>query len=142
MVFCIRLSIGTIGEQADKSGSRISRLSWALQTTARAACPLWASAAVTAVTDYSSNNPLFFGRPICATGVRELVMLSALAALGCGLAAAQGDLPDQPPGRSCAIGRFLLVSLRTNARVIPRARLDIRDRDCARPPWHARRFVW
>src|SRR5215510_3090181 len=56
--------------------------------------------------------------------------------------AAQGDLPDQPPGRSWQSGRFLLVSLRTNARVIPRARLDTRDRDCARQPWHARRFVW
>ena len=39
-------------------------------------------------------------------GVRELVMLSALAALGCDLAAAQGDLPDQPPGRSWQSGRF------------------------------------
>ena len=38
-------------------------------------------------------------------------MLSALAVLGCGLAAAQGDLPDQPPGRSWQSGRFLLVSL-------------------------------
>jgi len=37
-----------------------------MQTTARAACPLSASAAVTAVTGYSSNSPLFFGRPICA----------------------------------------------------------------------------
>src|SRR5262252_4903428 len=35
-------------------------------STARAACPLSASAAVTAVTSYSSNSPLFFGRPICA----------------------------------------------------------------------------
>ena len=69
-------------------------------------------------------------------------MLSALAAIGRGLAAAQGDLPDQPPGRSWQSGRFLLVSLRTNARAIPRARLDTRDRDCARPPWHGRRFVW
>src|SRR5262249_47943867 len=42
---------------------------------------------------------------------RELVMLSALAALGCGLAAAQGDLPGQPPGRSWPSGRLLLVSL-------------------------------
>src|SRR6516162_963104 len=53
-------------------------------------------------------------------------MLSALAAIGRGLAAAQGDLPDQPPGRSWQSGRFLLVSLRTNARAIPRARLDTR----------------
>src|SRR5215472_5844715 len=36
-------------------------------STVRAACPLSASAAVTAVTGYSSNSPLFFGRPICAS---------------------------------------------------------------------------
>src|SRR5262249_38129222 len=39
-------------------------------STARAACPLVASAAVTAVTGYSSNSPLFFGRPICASQSR------------------------------------------------------------------------
>src|SRR5215831_2500374 len=39
-------------------------------STARAACPLSASAAVTAVTGYSSNSPLFFGRPICASRSR------------------------------------------------------------------------
>jgi hypothetical protein len=33
------------------------------------------------------------------------------------------------------------VSLRTNARVIPRARLQTRDWDCARRPWQVRRFV-
>jgi alkylhydroperoxidase/carboxymuconolactone decarboxylase family protein YurZ len=48
-------------------------------------------------------------------GVRELVMLSALAALGCGLAAAQGDLPDQPPGRSIAGVFCLLVSVQMPA---------------------------
>src|SRR5262249_5527701 len=39
-------------------------------STVRAACPLSASAAVTAVTGYSSNSPLFFGRPICASRSR------------------------------------------------------------------------
>jgi hypothetical protein len=39
-------------------------------STARAACPRSASAAVIAVTDYSSNSPLFFGRPICASRSR------------------------------------------------------------------------
>src|SRR5262249_25540008 len=68
IVFGIRLSIGTVGEQADK-----------LEATARAAAyqdchghcklppeqhaALSASAAVTAVTGYSSSTPLFFGRP-------------------------------------------------------------------------------
>src|SRR6516165_4237911 len=84
MVLGIRLSIGTVGEQADNLAAAYQDCHGHCQTTARAGCPLWASAAVTAVTGYSSNNPLFFGRPICAHGVRELVMLSALAALGCG----------------------------------------------------------
>ena len=48
--------------------------------------------------------------------VRELAVLSALAALGYGLAAAQGDLPDQPPGRSWQSGVFcLLVSVQMPA---------------------------
>src|SRR5262245_13104433 len=73
MVFGIRLSIGTVGEQADN-----------LEATARAYqdchehcklpheqhAALPASAAVTAVTGYSSNSPLFFGRPICASRSR------------------------------------------------------------------------
>jgi hypothetical protein len=42
MVFGIRLSIGTIGEQADNLAA--ARLSWASQTTAREACPHWSSA--------------------------------------------------------------------------------------------------
>src|SRR5215469_2663040 len=70
MVFGIRLSIGTVGEQADN-----------LEATAGAYqdchkhrklpheqhARFSASDAVTAVTGYSSNSPLFFGRPICAT---------------------------------------------------------------------------
>jgi len=49
-------------------------------------------------------------------------MLSALAAIGRGLAAAQGDLPDQPPGRSWQSGRFcLLVSVQMPAQFLERA---------------------
>src|SRR6516165_8431520 len=48
-------------------------------STARAACPLSASAAVTAVTGYSSNSPLFFGRPICASRSRLGLSWSCVA---------------------------------------------------------------
>src|SRR5262249_30483272 len=119
---------------------RISRLSWASQTTARAACPLWASAAVTAV-KVTLRIDHYFWTAVLRPRVRELVMLSALACAWLWWAA-QGGLPGQPPGRSWKTGRVLLVSPRTNAGVTPPARLDTRDRDCARPPWHARRFVW
>src|SRR5262245_62369878 len=44
-------------------------------STARAACPLSASAAVTAVTGYSSNSPLFFGRADLRVTVSTRIVL-------------------------------------------------------------------
>ena len=52
---CANTSVGSVERIAVGGGVSVS--------TARATCRALASAAVTAVTGYSSSSPLFFGRP-------------------------------------------------------------------------------